>query len=586
MITVNEIKQRLIQEIESVAVHLLPEGKREGRNYRCGSVNGEKGQSFSLSIEGANRGVWKDFSSDDGGDLLDLWVQARNLSFVEALGEAKKFLNISETPPLVGAFQHRKKKVSVQKPICKVPADKPLEWLKSRNIQDSAITAFKVGAHGNTLVFPFLSPDGSIELVKYRDLDSEEGGKKKIWSNKDPEYHLWGWQAIPNNARTVVICEGEIDALSWYGQGHASLSIPQGAGSGDKQEIWINNDYDRLLRFETIYISMDMDEAGQTAIEPIIKRLGRERCRVVNLGKYKDANEVDMDGESLDYYLKTSKTCDPDQLVNLSDRKAEIIREFSDEESYAGIKLPWKLLQQKDCFVSLRMDEVSIWAGINGHGKTVSLSQVTVDAISQGYATCTASMEMPVKKLGKKMVQQIVGSENPSPMNIDKCFEFLDGKAYVYEAFGRTDANKMMEVFAYAAKRYDVKLFVIDSLSKCGFDEDDYSGQKNFIDDVTEFVKKFSVHVVIVMHVRKGRNELETPSKMDVKGTGAVTDMVSNVFLWWRNKAEGDRDYDALFICAKQRETGIEPTMGLRFNPLSVSFYREEEQGSIKQYLF
>ena len=36
--------------------------------------------------------------------------------------------------------------------------------------------------------------------------------------------------------------------------------------------------------------------------------------------------------------------------------------------------------------------------------------------------------------------------------------------------------------------------------------------------------------------IRKLQDETKIPGKFDVKGTGAITDMVHNVFIWWRNK--------------------------------------------------
>ena len=124
------------------------------------------------------------------------------------------------------------------------------EWFEGRCIMQTALDAYKVGQQGDTIVFPFFSPDGELELVKYRDLENEkQTGKKKIWSNEDPEYHLWGWQAIDDDTREVVICEGEIDALTWFQQGVPALSVPNGGGKGNKQTIWIDNDYERLQRF-------------------------------------------------------------------------------------------------------------------------------------------------------------------------------------------------------------------------------------------------------------------------------------------------------------------------------------------------
>ncbi len=47
---------------------------------------------------------------------------------------------------------------------------------------------------------------------------------------------------------------------------------------------------------------------------------------------------------------------------------------------------------------------------------------------------------------------------------------------------------------------------------------------------------KHNAHVIMVTHSRKSDTEEKPTGKMDVKGTGAVTDLADNVFIIWRNK--------------------------------------------------
>ena len=42
----------------------------------------------------------------------------------------------------------------------------------------------------------------------------------------------------------------------------------------------------------------------------------------------------------------------------------------------------------------------------------------------------------------------------------------------------------------------------------------------------------------IVVHPRKSNDETQMPSKLDCKGTGAITDLADNCFTVWRNKAK------------------------------------------------
>ena len=583
--TPQEISNTLAGMVEQVVTYLLPNGKREGKSWCVGSVSGEEGQSLRICLQGTKAGIWSDFSSSNqGGDLIDLWQQVKGLSFIDTLKEVKEFAGIQDMPEL---YTPKKTKKKVEKPKCIKPKETVLAWFEGRAIFPKSIDAYKVAMQGNTIVFPFISPSGELELVKYRDLDAEEkNGKKKIWSNNDPDYHLWGWQAIDDNIRSVVICEGEIDALSWYQQGIPALSIPQGAGGGDKQIVWIENDYDRLERFETIYVSMDMDKAGQEAIRPIIDRLGIERCKVVDLGEFKDANDAHINGVVLKTFLETAKTKDPEELKRLADHHLEIMDEF-ENWSISGVRLPWI---KTHGLVRLRPAETSVWAGVNSHGKSVSLSHVVVDAVAQGERSCIASMEMKPRKLGRKMYQQIIGKEKPNTVDAVNVVDFLGDNVWLFEVYGTAKATRIIDVFQYARKRYGISLFVVDSLAKCGYGEDDYNGQKGFVDRLAEFAGQNNVHVALVVHMRKRENEDKVPGKMDIKGTGAIADMVDNVFIWWRNKKKESSgiksdEADAILSCVKQRETGDEPTFNLYFHKPSCQFIDSPLEPP-KQYVF
>src|SRR5690606_1191767 len=145
----------------------------------------------------------------------------------------------------------------------------------------------------------------------------------------DCEPVLFGWQAIPENVREVVLTEGELDALSWAAYGYPAMSVPYGGGKGAKQQ-WIESEYDRLDRFERIYVSTDMDKAGDEAAEEIVSRLGRHRCLRVKL-PLKDANECLMEGlpkADMDACIRNAVSLDPEGLRCASDYADEVVHLF------------------------------------------------------------------------------------------------------------------------------------------------------------------------------------------------------------------------------------------------------------------
>ena len=94
--TPSEIAERLAGRVDQVSRHLLPNGKREGHEWRAGSTCGDSGKSLGVHLTGDKAGVWSDFSTGESGDLLDLWCAARNCDLRTALTEARLWLGISD----------------------------------------------------------------------------------------------------------------------------------------------------------------------------------------------------------------------------------------------------------------------------------------------------------------------------------------------------------------------------------------------------------------------------------------------------------------------------------------------------------
>lgn len=66
------LAELLAQRVAALVAELLPQGRRDGQEWRCGSLAGEPGQSLAVRLTGARAGVWADFSSGERGDALDL----------------------------------------------------------------------------------------------------------------------------------------------------------------------------------------------------------------------------------------------------------------------------------------------------------------------------------------------------------------------------------------------------------------------------------------------------------------------------------------------------------------------------------
>lgn len=566
-----ELSQALAQQAASVAEYLLPGGKKKGQEWKAGSVSGDAGDSLGVHLVGHKAGVWRDFAQDIGGDLIDLFMHVRGCSLADAIREAKAYLGVQDVKLEAPREWKRPPQKAPESKAC--PA---LHWLKAdRGITDEAIAAYRVGASkdGRAVVFPHYR-GGEMVNFKLRD----HADKKRMMTFGGGEPCLWGWQAIPQDARSVVITEGEIDALSVWQCGFPALSVFSGVANLG----WIESDHDRLDQFSDIVLCLDMDDAGQGAARKIAERLGLERCRLVSLPK-KDANECLLAGmrDEIRTAIRDARYIAPDELRSAAEFTDLVIECFyPPHDAPLGVLLPWVKAVGK---ISIRPAELSIWTGINGHGKSQMLGQVIIHAMSQGERVCLASMELRPEKLLYRMLRQMTASREPRIADIKACMAWLQERAWIFNTIGTASAARILEVFTYARKRYGVTQFVIDSLMKCGIDDDDYNGQKAFVDRLCDFKLQHDCHVHLVAHSRKKQNEDGAPGKMDIKGSGTISDLADNLFSVWRNKKkEAGEDtglrYDAILNCDKQRHGEWEGALGFFFDKDSFQYIDEEHE--------
>ena len=299
-------------------------------------------------------------------------------------------------------------------------------------------------------------------------------------------------------------------------------------------------------------------------------------------------SEIALEAKLLHYF--GSETADP-RIRRSELWMAKLIREFG-RKGFDGSQLPWAKTMHS---IRLRPGEVSLWPGINGHGKSLLTSQVALDLVSQDQRVVMASLEMwPVKTL-YRMARQAIGNNNPSEAALYEFVNWLAKRFWIYDQHGRADPKTILAVMRFCAIEMGVKHFFLDSLMMVVRGEEDYDGQKDFVTECCAVARDTGLHVHLVHHVRKLRDESDIPGKFDAKGTGSITDQVDNVFTTWRNKRkEAERQLgqvdeskpDALLVCDKQRHGEWEGRVALWFEPESLSYRGEQHRGFSRGYDF
>jgi hypothetical protein len=253
--TAREIAARLDAGKLDVLAHLFPSGRVDGGEYCVGSLRGEAGDSLKIHLNGKGC-VWQDFATGErGGDLLDLWAQARHGGDLRAaMRDAAGWLGL---PPRDG---HRVEQ-----------EDGPTDGLYDIPITHPTLGKASV-AHiyhdpiGRVIgaALRWDRADGSKEI---RPFDAVTG--RFTFPTPRPLYRLEDLTEAPT--APVVIVEGEkcADALRpLLGPlGYVITTCWGGAESAGKADL------SPLANRPQIILWPDADAAGRTYIETIARNL-------------------------------------------------------------------------------------------------------------------------------------------------------------------------------------------------------------------------------------------------------------------------------------------------------------------------
>jgi twinkle protein len=541
-LTPKQLGQKLAERADEFVRPLLPDGVEKGGEWCVGSINGEPGESLKIKLTGDNAGLWKDWAKDaPGGDLLDLYAGVKRIPLAQAMRECARWLGIEHVT--WGKRKQREgvapEKLASFRRLSDVP--EAHAWLIGRGFSQEVIDRYRifadVGKSGKAanVVFPYIMPgrDEKAFHLKFRDTR-----QKQVWTSKGTRKGLYGWHALDPTVRSVMLVEGEPDVLAAATYGFQVLGIPNGGGGG-RQHEWIETEWDELVRFDTIFLAIESDGAGMTAIQELAERLGRERCRVVKL-PFKDINHCLLNGvekSEIVEGIRSSRSLDPAELRNAGDYVDAVIQRFHPLDKKAnGFYAPWASLMGRFHF---EYGATTIVAGFSGHGKTELCGQITLDAARQGVKACVASFEFMADKWLQRTVRQALRNADPPPSLIRHGMAWIGESMWIIDTRDNRglNADKLISIWEYAYRRYGIKLFVMDNFQKLNIPDDDLAEQKRVINLFTAFAVRTQSHVIVVHHFRKNsEDDHQKGNKLHLKGASALGDMVDNIWIVMRNR--------------------------------------------------
>lgn len=578
----SELSKRLSERALDVCLHLYPNGRQEGFLFKVGSVNGDNGKSLQVNIGGQWLGKWRDWADESfHGDLLDLWAAAKSVNPPTARREAMDFLGISLPAPM---------KVYANPPACigskePAPSGKVMLYLTSeRKLEPSIVNRFKVEVKEDTkeIVYPCYDIKGRLINRSYCKLERDENGKKKVRQDKNCAPCLFGWQSFSDEdwrKGYVVICEGQIDAMSWRQWGHPALSIPNGSGM-----TWIDYNFEELEAFEKLYISFDMD--GKVDGQAVSNRLGAARTAFVSL-PHKDANDclkASLGPTDAQQWLDKAETIKPPHIMTAIDLKGPFLRRMRGEFNNEGFASSLFKFRSRDQF-RFRSGEVTLWVGISNHGKSTFLRFLFSRMLIGDLPVAIASLEVLPEKTMEGLFLATKGSGN---ITDEEWVQAVGDLVVFFTKVGSTSEKDLSEAIEYCARRYAVKHFMIDSLMRVEGLEEDYPRQGEFMNRMQKIAKDTGIHIHLVVHQRKGAEDAE-PEPDAIKGSSLLRNNADNIIFVQRNiekrnairdgrvsEEDAEKMHDAVLSLEKDRETGFFGKTFLKYDKLTERFFAIE----------
>lgn len=212
-----------------------------------------------------------------------------------------------------------------------------------------------------------------------------------------------------------------------------------------------------------------------------------------------------------------------------------------------GAELPWR--KTHDWF-RLRPKELTIWAGEDGHRKSLVVGQIMLH-LARKQRVCVISLEMPPEDTLERMVRQAAGCQ-PSVEYIDQFSSWSHERICLYDQLDTVPSEKVLGVTYYAVNELGCEHVVVDSLMKCGYDIDDYPAQVRFVDQLSRTAKALNVHIHLVHHMGKSENPNDN-SKRRIFGSSQMLNHAHNVVTIWfnENRQEAMQAQEAGYVLSK-----------------------------------
>lgn len=412
--------------------------------------------------------------------------------------------------------------------------DRAVSYFEGRMISKETINKLKIysstefmpqlGREVEVICFPYYRKNKVVN-VKFR------GPEKSFKLVKDAELTFFNLPSISDITDYCIITEGEIDTASFVHAGfNQCVSVPNGAKGSNLD--YLDPVVDIFERIEKIYIAVDTDEKGILLRDELCRRLGPEKCFIVEYNGFKDANEllVKSGGLSLSTAIKNARPAKVEGLVDISEHYSDLVDLYRN-----GMKSGKTLnIPELDSIISWELGRLAVVTGVPGHGKSEFVDFVVSKLnIIHGWKVAYFSPEnFPMKYHLMKLIPKISGkkfvTDELSENELKDTFDYINENYQFIAPDDDQTFERIIELAMITVKRNGVKILVIDPYNKIEHKRDKSETEteyiSRFLDKLIVFAKIYGVLIFLVAHPRKMPMQKDTmkviaPTLYDINGS-------------------------------------------------------------------
>jgi len=413
-------------------------------------------------------------------------------------------------------------------------SDEHLIYFSKRGINADVVNRSGIQTAKNDFIaFPYYEGENVVN-VKYR-----KSKDKKFMQAKQAKQTMYKYNDIINQD-SIIICEGEFDALAWEMAGYKhATSVSQGAPNAndktiDKKIECIYNCFDVFENANNIYLSVDTDEE-----------------------LYETAKDVQVEG-----------------IFRAADFKDKILSDYRNGQP----KGTTTYFSTVDKIWTHRPGEVTIWTGYNNEGKSLFLKQLLLlKSKFEGWKHAIFSPEeLPLQEFYTDLIESYIGKSADSKyknmamseVQLNEGINFMDHHFITINPSEDHSIDELLKKFSYVIRKNNVKTVTFDPYNQIHHKMESGEREDLYISRFMAKLKKFavdhnvSVHLVahqVTPFTVKNEN-YPKPNIYKIKGGGTFGDKADNVVIVWRENRNTDIKDTSVNIISqkikKQKLTG------------------------------